>query len=407
MANVFNSVQNTLSGGLNNASQSDLQTAVTSLTGTVNPNLQSLIPQLQLQIVQGTMTPAQAQAAIQKQSELNGIQLDPKTAQAQLTALSQIQQVASNGGLTAADKSQLNDIQQQLATQNSGQQKAIMSEAQQQGIGGSGTDLAARLSGAQTNATIAGNQGMTVAGNASNRALTAMSGAGALGQSIQGQQYGQAANTASAQNTINAFNAQNQQGANTQNTANTQAANATNFGTANTVAGTNTGIKNTQAMMPLSTAQQTFTNALDTNKAISGAANTAGSTMQDQAQFQQKATGAGLSSLADLAGTAYDAYQAYSTGGDIRGPGTETSDSVPIAASEGEFIVNAKSADQYRPVLHAINQGAAPEDISAMMDALTDGKYKMASRGPAATQKPVAPNGDEARKAALKTLSRN
>jgi hypothetical protein len=45
------------------------------------------------------------------------------------------------------------------------------------------------------------------------------------------------------------------------------------------------------------------------------------------------------------------------TGGIISGPGSGTSDSIPIAASNGEFIVNAMATAKHRSLLHAINSG--------------------------------------------------
>nr|WP_276608948.1 phage tail tape measure protein [Bifidobacterium pseudolongum] len=45
------------------------------------------------------------------------------------------------------------------------------------------------------------------------------------------------------------------------------------------------------------------------------------------------------------------------TGGPIIGPGTGTSDSVPIWASNGEYVINARSTAKYRRELEAINGG--------------------------------------------------
>lgn len=44
-------------------------------------------------------------------------------------------------------------------------------------------------------------------------------------------------------------------------------------------------------------------------------------------------------------------------GGQVHGPGTSTSDSIPAMLSNGEFVVNAKSAKQFAPLLQAINAG--------------------------------------------------
>lgn len=47
----------------------------------------------------------------------------------------------------------------------------------------------------------------------------------------------------------------------------------------------------------------------------------------------------------------------HAAGGEIRGPGTGTSDSIWTRVSNGEFIVNAAATDKYRSVLRAINDG--------------------------------------------------
>lgn len=45
------------------------------------------------------------------------------------------------------------------------------------------------------------------------------------------------------------------------------------------------------------------------------------------------------------------------TGGSIRGPGSGTSDSIPMMLSNGEYVVNAKQAAKFAPLLEAINAG--------------------------------------------------
>jgi hypothetical protein len=42
-------------------------------------------------------------------------------------------------------------------------------------------------------------------------------------------------------------------------------------------------------------------------------------------------------------------------GGPINGPGTGTSDSIPIMASNGEYVINARSTSKYRDLIEAIN----------------------------------------------------
>ena len=52
------------------------------------------------------------------------------------------------------------------------------------------------------------------------------------------------------------------------------------------------------------------------------------------------------------------AINGYATGGHIVGPGTDTSDDIPALLSNGEFVVNAKSARRNRRLLEAINSGS-------------------------------------------------
>ncbi|MFG1201732.1 hypothetical protein V5F29_04990 [Xanthobacter aminoxidans] len=48
------------------------------------------------------------------------------------------------------------------------------------------------------------------------------------------------------------------------------------------------------------------------------------------------------------------------SGGAIQGPGTATSDSIPALLSDGEFVVRAKQAKKYGPLLDAINMDRIP-----------------------------------------------
>lgn len=49
----------------------------------------------------------------------------------------------------------------------------------------------------------------------------------------------------------------------------------------------------------------------------------------------------------------------FASGGDVRGPGTSRSDSIPAMLSDGEFVVNADATSKNRAALEAINSGKA------------------------------------------------
>jgi tape measure domain-containing protein len=71
--------------------------------------------------------------------------------------------------------------------------------------------------------------------------------------------------------------------------------------------------------------------------------------------------GGGAGGLAGLIGQALGLAGAapvkLAAGGKVYGPGTATSDSVPAMLSRGEYVVNAKQAKKYAPLLEAINSG--------------------------------------------------
>ncbi len=336
---VTSATANANSGGEYGTVNSDAQTAMSMLQNAVDPQLASLIPQLSQQVQQGTMTPAQAQAAIQQKSAMLGIQVSPSLMQAQTAALNGLQQIATQGGLTATDRAQLQDINNQVNSQNAARQGAIQQQMQSQGIGGSGADIAQRLAAGQTANETAGQNAVQVGANAQQRALQALQSSGQLGGQIQGEQFGEQAQQAQAQDAINQFNAQNQQQASLTNAANAQNANTQNFQMANQIAGTNTGIQNQQAMMPLTTAET-------------------------QSQLN---TAAGAAAGSTAAGTGKNLTQ---IGQNISGTSQQTANSLTGNSGLGSLIGQGIGA-----AANYFSEGT-PDDMDSMLEKLSGIKYK-------------------------------
>ncbi|MGH6978201.1 MAG: hypothetical protein ACRED4_02745, partial [Brevundimonas sp.] len=63
-------------------------------------------------------------------------------------------------------------------------------------------------------------------------------------------------------------------------------------------------------------------------------------------------TAATAANIAGIAGMA--------TGGHVRGPGTGTSDSIPVMLSDGEFVVRASQTKKHKKLLEALNAGMVP-----------------------------------------------
>jgi chemotaxis protein histidine kinase CheA len=59
--------------------------------------------------------------------------------------------------------------------------------------------------------------------------------------------------------------------------------------------------------------------------------------------------------VANATSTGAAPVRGFAEGGMVRGPGTETSDSIPALLSDGEFVVNSRSTALFRPLLSAIN----------------------------------------------------
>lgn len=74
------------------------------------------------------------------------------------------------------------------------------------------------------------------------------------------------------------------------------------------------------------------------------------------------------------------------TGGTIRGPGTGTSDSIPVWLSDGEEVTRAMMADKYRPLLKAINADKVGQYLRSTMGG-------MATGGTVGTTGPLVPGG--------------
>ena len=72
----------------------------------------------------------------------------------------------------------------------------------------------------------------------------------------------------------------------------------------------------------------------------------------------------------------------FARGGAIRGPGTGTSDSIPILASDGEYIVNARAARLYKPVLDYINNMTGSQVSSTSSSSPSFGSGGSRSNGP-------------------------
>lgn len=118
--------------------------------------------------------------------------MDPTARNATLSALTQMQDIANQGGMTAIDRSRLQQIKDNAATQARGAREAIAENAAQRGIGGSGFELAQSMLGQQAASDNAARQAIGVNSAAQERALAAMQASGQLGSQMNQQDMAKA-----------------------------------------------------------------------------------------------------------------------------------------------------------------------------------------------------------------------
>lgn len=290
-------LSNLQSGGYLASTAKTLSNVGNNIRAVSQPNLAALIPQLQQQVAAGTLTAAQAQAALaqasqQAPSELNNVQTDAQSLAAQRAALARLADVGTNGGMTEADRAQLASTIDQTNAAAAQQRQAQIQQLQMQGNAGTGAELAARLAGSQGLANANAEAGANVAQSAQSRALAAIQANLQGNAALNSQQFGEAATKAQAQDVVNQFNTQAQNTIAQQNAAaqtqaalqnaqQTNAANTTAFNAKQAVNANNTAIANQNLLMPLQVGQQQYANAVGQQTAASTADVGAGKSLAD------------------------------------------------------------------------------------------------------------------------------
>lgn len=208
----------------------------------------------------GILTPEMEESISQGNSELSSISLDPATRQAQMDALHSFQNIGNENGLDAQARANLAQEQSQIGQQERGSREAILQNAAQRGIGGSGLELAAQLQAQQSSADRMALAGTQDAANANQRKLEALQMSAGLGGQIHAQDYGEKSAAAQAQDAINRFNTTNRQDVQQRNVASANTAQAGNLANAQNIANQNVALHNSQQQYNKELDQRDFEN---------------------------------------------------------------------------------------------------------------------------------------------------
>ena len=342
-----------LFGGGGAGGAASYQKAIDAIKSIATPELVDLQVQLDKYVQSGKLSPEAAESVLLNSNAFNNIKLDPSLRAAQKQALQQLQNIASQGGLTATDKAQLNDIAIEQNTVAKGRNEAIMQNAQERGIGGSGLELTSRLMNEQEAANRASTQGTQVAANAEQRALQALQAAGGLGGQMEAQQYGQEANKAGAQNAIDRFNAETQQATNMYNVGTANQAQAANLQLAQDVANRNTETAQKNKLYNSQQVQQEYANRANKAANLAGAYQKMGGA-QDAAAMAAQGAEAGL--IGGLVGTAGTVI-----GGMMGGPA-----GAAVGGSVGNMVGNSSGGSGTSNMTYGKNPSGFVPGMSTM-----------------------------------------
>lgn len=300
----------------------------------------SNLPQEQ---VAGTVTPNSIQVANQAPTEFNNISLDPSTRAAQIAALTQYQNITDNGGLDANAKMALQQVIDAAKVQSQGAQGAIQQEAQARGQGGGDFDLTQRAIAAQGASNNAATQGMAAAAEAEANREAALNQMANIGGSVNAADYGQAANKAASQNTINATNTAATNAANTGNVTNAINTGEFNVGNAQGVNTRNTAAKQGNVYYNAGLPQQQFNNELQKAGGIAGVNTSQAGAAQQAAANNAAMTGQLIGTAGTIGATAMGGPVAGAAANGLLHSGA-TSASAPVPGGSTPTGVNAQKS---------------------------------------------------------------
>jgi hypothetical protein len=296
-----------IAGGGDNSQAMQLQLEALERIKQINtPEAKELALTLERYVSAGELAPELQEIVTQQDTELKGIQTDPRLRNAQMQALMNLQQMGA-GQLRPEDEAALSRIQGDVARDEQGRQQAILQNMQERGQGGSGAELAARLSSSQGASNRLSNQGMDIAAQASQRALQAIMNAGTLGGQMQATDFNQQKDVASAQDVINRYNSMNRQNVIGSNVSTKNQAQATNLSNKQGILNSNVDLSNKQQVYNQELKQKQFDNEMAKQKAIASASGDASRAHTDSAKRTADMFGTVGGGL-QKAGTAFDTY---------------------------------------------------------------------------------------------------
>lgn len=324
----------------------------------------------------GDYSPEMLAAIGMDPSAMEGISLDPRLQDAQMAALDQISQMGETG-LLPGEKAALNQARRAAAGEAQAKSAQLLSEFERRGMGGSGAELAARLQAGQSSADRLGQESDRLAQMAQERALSAITQKGNLAGTIRGQEFGEQADIAKAQDAINQFNTANRQQVQAANVGATNQAAMRNLSEKQRIAENNVALKNREQEYNKGLIQQRFQNQVQKAGGTAQQYNQIAQAQQQDAANEGQMWGNIIGAGAQLGGAA---MTKKAHGGRVEGkvnkPGnTQENDIIPTMLSPDEIVIprsHAKDPKKAKSFLDALFESEKDDSTQNIMSTLED-----------------------------------
>ena len=346
------------------AATAALQSAVANINSIPLPLLQNYTPEELVQ--QGLISPEDYQAVLQSGTAFSDLIGSEEAKTAQLDVLRRLQDISSEGGLTAMDRQQLDKIKSETATQERGQRDAILQNAAQKGMAGSGVELVSNLVNQQGSANRAAQAGTDVAAMAQKRALEALLQSGNVASNIDTAETNRQTQIARAKDAIAQFNANAAGVAANNNTQARNDAQVRNLNAAQTIANQNLENRNVAQERNLNLPQAQFENNMNKAKAVVTPTTNLANQYTNIGQLNRNMTGNIQSTVGQLFG---------SVGGGSSNPN-------PASSFNQTAAMNGLPWSDEN-----LKEDVEPFDASDFLDKITGYKYKY-------TDRPDLPEGE-------------
>lgn len=261
-----------LRGGRDKQAEEALNKAMAAFGNIKSPTQQELsLPELQMYVQAGIMTPGQAEAYLQESDAFQSQNISQTGSQAMIEALNSLSGIADAGPMgTPMQQAQSAQTIQEMNNAVQGQRGAIEQQMAAKGTPTAMIQAALQNQYAGQDAQQAYHNSLDQQAAAYQSAISALAQKGSVGQALQGQQNTQANTVAQAQNAMQQFNAANQQNASALNAQLKSQASQVNTQNAQDVSNQNTGTKNQRTAYNTAQRQQVFDNDIRKASGMAG-----------------------------------------------------------------------------------------------------------------------------------------